>query len=154
MGTRVVYTIMTAGLSYPAVTLFANWSHPEIDVDEVFKGAIDNAQGATDLAERLLSMRYETAGGNHRAGDRVFAIVEGPFGDYDYQYRLAWNGLVQRMENTAQPVRIPASVLLTQGKDFDPEEVSETMGHHDLSDQVWDALPPAVQAAMIDANCG
>lgn len=99
MGTRVVFEIMVRGLAAPVAILFANYSHPDVEPVHIFETVVTNGQNRTDILDELLGFRYETAGGNHRANDRIFSIVEAPYGDYEFIMRLDMDGNVVRIEN-------------------------------------------------------
>lgn len=100
MGTRVLYEIMTEvdGKPVPAVILYSNSSHPEENPVPRFETLVDNAPGRTALLEGMMTARYETWGGQHRVGDRLYHIVDEPYGDYEFIMRLNVDGNVERIE--------------------------------------------------------
>lgn len=161
MGTRVLYEIMTTvdGKPVPAAILYSNSSHPEEDPVTRFETIVDNSSDRTAVLESMLSTRYARYGGNHAMNDRLYHVVDEPYGDYEFIMRLNVDGEVERIEAPAAPVRVPAMVIYErtpsdENPAFDFDEVSETMGHHNLSDAMWERLTHRMQAEMIDAVCG
>lgn len=78
MGTRVIYQVQDSDGSL-ICTLYSNSSHAKQSAEEVFlKTTLFDAEcqmGPNALAEKLLTARYQTASGNHQAGDRIFWLV-------------------------------------------------------------------------------
>lgn len=77
MGTRIAYKI-NDGEGKLVATFFSNSSHSTQFAEEVFDAALKDAFcsfGPNALAEKLLTVRYETPEGNHKAGDRIFWLV-------------------------------------------------------------------------------
>lgn len=143
MGTRVVFEIMTEGLDYPAVTLFNNNSHPEIDPVAVFSSVVDNNQFASQVAEALMGMRYDTAGGIHRQGDRMFAIVEAPHGDFEFIMRLGVDGGVTRIDQS-EPKPQPCWVIHHSGAPW----VGDWVPHRDVVPYVSREAAEAKNASL------
>jgi len=78
MGTRVIFRVFgseSAPEDGPVAVLYSNSSHPDRDAEDVFNKLAAVADGPTDLVEHLLRARYQDAGGNHRAGDRIFWLA-------------------------------------------------------------------------------
>lgn len=77
MGTRTVFQVFDNERQLVA-SLYANSSHARQFADEVFAAAVQDpstAGGPNGLVERLLSARYDSDEGAHRAGDRIFWMV-------------------------------------------------------------------------------
>jgi hypothetical protein len=92
MGTRIVHEIVT-NADDDATTvciLYSNCSHAEQDAMTIFEASAKDSIGPTHLLERLMDARYETTSGNHRANDRVFALVDSPYGDYEAVQRASF----------------------------------------------------------------
>lgn len=117
MGTRIVFEIL--GLidakPTPMLILFSNSSHTELNPEAWFQSAVDNAQSQTALAEAMLTLRYPSASGAHRAGDRVFHLVEEPYGDFEAIWRLAPDGTAERTPAPTGSGEDPAHLLPYEG---------------------------------------
>lgn len=85
MGTRVNYEITNAD-GVPAVVLYANNSHPDIEPDRVFVKAIRDCRTLSTGLSELLAARYPSAAGNHVAGQPIFTLDTEP-GDREYVVR-------------------------------------------------------------------
>lgn len=77
MGTRIIYRVQDSERQLVA-TLYSNSSHTTQFAEEVFDAVLATPaaqDGPNGLVEGLLTARYATAEGNHRAGDRIFWLV-------------------------------------------------------------------------------
>ena len=86
MGTRINVIIGTP-YHHPSCILYSNSSHEDVDaetivrrvVKEVDDPGLAGTHGLTEVAERLLQLRYMTDGGGNKRGDRVFTLDSVPF---------------------------------------------------------------------------
>lgn len=94
MGTRIVYVLRNAD-GKTVASFASNDSHPVQNAHETFTQALANAEGPVTATELVLASRYETDGGNHRAGDRIFwmqSVAETFNGDYETMVTATWSG--------------------------------------------------------------
>lgn len=102
MGTRTVFQVLDGDRNLIA-TLFANSSHTTQFAEAVFADTLKNdlvRYGPNALVEKLLSMRYQTDEGNHRAGERIFWLVpadEALFGDREAVIKATHCGIGEEL---------------------------------------------------------
>lgn len=86
MGRRVNYEL--CGESVTSVILFSNSHHETESPEDAFKAAVTRfGCGVTALTEHLLGLRYSSASGQHRSGDRMFSVDLAP-GDREVVLRV------------------------------------------------------------------
>lgn len=98
MGTRI--NVIIGKPYHTSCILYSNSSHEDVDAEKIVRHIVESiddpglggTSGLTEVAERLLQLRYMTNGGGNRRGDRIFTLDTEPFNhEFVLYVKFDWN---------------------------------------------------------------